>query len=142
MAQASDKASRQRPIAPHLEIYGWSWTMVMSGFHRATGFVLYLGMGLFALWLVLMTSSPATAEWAYWMVSRFPDWGPLKLGWILPFGFSWGLFHHLIGGIRHFIWDTGKGFDPVTRRNMAIFTLVGSVGCTLALWIIGFIIAY
>ncbi|MEN3931542.1 succinate dehydrogenase, cytochrome b556 subunit [Microvirga sp. W0021] len=132
MAQAGDKASRQRPLSPHIQIYGWSWTMVMSGFHRATGFALYFGMGLFALWLVLLTT-PSTNELAYWLVSNI-------IGWIVPFGFSWGLIHHLLGGIRHFIWDMGKGFDPVSRRNMAIYTLVGSTTLTLLLWVVGFML--
>lgn len=140
MAQAADKASRQRPLSPHIQIYGWSWTMVMSGFHRATGFALYFGMGLFALWLVLM-ASPGTAGFAYWMVSAFPG-GWFKLGWIVPFGFSWGLIHHAIGGIRHFIWDLGRGFDPVVRQKMAMYTLVGSVTLTVLLWVIGYIIAH
>ncbi len=139
MAQAEDKATRQRPLSPHIQIYGWSWTMVMSGFHRATGFALYFGMGLFALWLVLLTS-PGTSGFAYWAVSTFSIFG-IPVGWIIPFGFSWGLIHHMLGGIRHFVWDVGRGFDPVTRRNMALYTLVGSVTFTLLLWVVGLILA-
>ncbi len=128
MAQAGDKASRQRPLSPHIQIYGWSWTMVMSGFHRATGFALYFGMGIFALWLVMMASGdPVTVGWAYWFMTT-------PIGLLIAFGFSWGLIHHMLGGIRHFIWDVGRGFDPETRRHMAIYTLIGSITLTIVVW--------
>lgn len=130
MAQAEHgarKAPAQRPLSPHLQIYGWTWTFVMSGFHRASGVALYFGIGLFALWLVMLSSGAESALFAYWFMGT-------PIGLLIVFGFTWGLMHHLFGGIRHFIWDAGCGFDAVTRRRMAIFTLAASVIATILIW--------
>ncbi len=43
------------------------------------------------------------------------------------FGYTWALLHHMLGGIRHFIWDTGNGFEPNERQFLAIATIVGSI---------------
>ena len=47
------------------------------------------------------------------------------------FGYTWALVHHMLGGIRHLIWDTGHGLEPQTRMNLAQYSLVGSVALTL-----------
>ena len=60
------------------------------------------------------------------------------LGKLILFGFTWALVHHMLGGIRHLIWDTGVGFDPRTASMFAWATLVGSVVLTLVVWIIGY----
>ncbi len=60
------------------------------------------------------------------------------IGWILLLGFTWAILHHMLGGIRHLIWDTGRGFGPVEREWLTIASLVGSVGLTILVWIIGY----
>jgi succinate dehydrogenase / fumarate reductase cytochrome b subunit len=52
--------------------------------------------------------------------------------------FSWGLIHHMLGGIRHLIWDTGRGLDKVSIEIFAWGTLIGSTVLTLLLWIAGY----
>src|SRR6218665_1750170 len=109
-----------RPLSPHLQIYRWSWTMAPSIIHRATGCALYGGTVLIAAWLVAAASGPAAFETAQWIAGSF-------LGRLVLFGYSFSLIHHMLGGLRHFVWDTGKGYEPETRMKMAKFTLVGSV---------------
>jgi succinate dehydrogenase / fumarate reductase, cytochrome b subunit len=46
--------------------------------------------------------------------------------------------HHLLGGIRHLIWDTGRGFEPHERESLALATIVGSATLTVLLWIVGY----
>ncbi len=60
------------------------------------------------------------------------------LGRLILFGFTWALFHHLVGGIRHFIWDAGYGMDPPMRDQLAWATLIGGIVLTLIAWSIGY----
>ena len=54
------------------------------------------------------------------------------------FGFTWALFHHLLGGVRHFIWDAGYGLDDPARDQLARATLIGGFVLTIVVWIIGY----
>lgn len=117
----------RRPLSPHLTIYKPSMTMVMSIFHRLTGGALYLGTLLLVWWLLAL----ASGEEAFETVSAVFH---SLLGQVILFGFSWALFHHMLGGIRHLIWDTGVGFDRESRFFLARLTLIGSVVLTLLFW--------
>ncbi|HZW48235.1 MAG TPA: succinate dehydrogenase, cytochrome b556 subunit [Microvirga sp.] len=121
-----------RPLSPHLQIYRWSWTMAMSIFHRATGSALYIGIVLFAVWLVALASGPS----AFDAVQGF--FGS-PLGYLILFGYTWVLMHHMLGGVRHLVWDFGYGMEAVQRINMARFTLIGSIVLTVAIWAIAFL---
>lgn len=121
-----------RPLSPHLQVYRWSWTMVMSIFHRATGIALYLGTLLVAAWLLAMASGPAAYERVSWFFGS-------PIGLLVLFGYTWVLLHHMLGGVRHLVWDFGHGMGPATRINMARFTLVGSTILTVLIWAVAFL---
>jgi hypothetical protein len=74
---------------------------------------------------------PEYFEWVNGVFGSF-------LGRLVLFGYTWALVHHLLGGIRHFIWDTGHGFDPQTSTKMAWATITGSVILTVLIWIAGY----
>jgi succinate dehydrogenase / fumarate reductase cytochrome b subunit len=116
-----------RPLSPHLQIYRRTLTMMMSIVHRATGIALYAGTLLLVWWL----TAAATSDAYFDMVQRvFGSW----IGQIVLFGFTWALIHHAAGGIRHLIWDTGRGFDLVSVEASARIALAASVIVTIALW--------
>src|ERR1700757_3905128 len=122
---------KRRPLSPHLQIYRPTLTMVMSIAHRITGAMLYLGTLLLTWFLVAAASGASTFEAAaYWVNS--------VLGKAVLVGFTWALFHHLLGGIRHIIWDTGRGFEPRQREFLAQATLCGGIALTAAVWAIGY----
>jgi len=116
-----------RPLSPHLQIYRPVISMVMSIFHRITGTMLYLGMIVLAWWLIAAASGPD-----YFAVAM--DWIGSPLGYLILFGLSWSVFHHMLGGLRHFIWDVGYGFEIPQIRRLAWGTIIGSVSLTLAFW--------
>ena len=130
---AEVKASAPRPLSPHLQIYRWTWTMAMSVVHRITGSALYVGIALFAIWLVALASGPDAFE----AVQGF--FGS-PLGILILFGYTWILMHHMLGGVRHLVWDFGHGMEPGQRMAMARFTLIGSVALTLAIWVVAFLL--
>ncbi len=130
MADAKVSAPRvlaPRPLSPHLQIYRWSWTMAMSIFHRATGVALYGGTLLVAWWLVALAIGPDAYAPVQWVMNSI-------LGKLVLFGFTWAIFHHMLGGIRHFVWDLGHAFEREQRLGLARLTLIGSVTLTVALW--------
>jgi succinate dehydrogenase / fumarate reductase cytochrome b subunit len=101
--------------------------MVMSILHRMTGAALYLGSLLLAWWLVAAAIGP---EYFAFVNGIF---GSL-LGKIVLFGFTWSLLHHMMGGIRHFIWDTGRGLDIQSVKTLSIMSGIISVAATLLIW--------
>jgi len=102
----------------------------MSGFHRVTGMVLYFGIMLFVWWLQAAASGPGAFDFANRVLGSW-------LGLLILFGFSWGLIHHMVGGLRHFVWDFGVGLGKPARDRIALAAIVGSVSLTLVLWAIG-----
>ncbi|HUR42934.1 MAG TPA: succinate dehydrogenase, cytochrome b556 subunit [Aestuariivirga sp.] len=120
-----------RPLSPHLQIYRPMLTMMMSIMHRITGAALYFGVILLVWWLGAAAISDGYFGQAQ---SFFGHW----FGRLVLFGFTWALIHHALGGIRHLIWDTGRGFDPVTIEWMARANLAGSIILTVLLWIIAY----
>lgn len=127
---ADAKVRSERPLSPHLTVYRLSLTMVMSGAHRISGAVLYFGMPLLVWWLVAASTSPRNFDL---INGFFGTW----IGWLVLFGFTWALFHHLLGGIRHLIWDTGRGLGLYERNLFARLTIIGSVSLTVVVWLIG-----
>lgn len=124
---------RERPLSPHLTIYRWPITMTMSILHRITGGALYVGTLLVAWWLI----AAATSESYFTLVDGIMrSW----FGLLVLFGFTWAMFHHLLGGIRHFIWDTGAGLEKHTASKLGWATIAGSVLLTLAVWAVYFAI--
>ncbi len=130
--EARGSAGAQRPLSPHLQIYRPMLTMMMSIVHRITGAALYFGMLLVAWWLIAAAGGGngyTNLEWFF---------GTL-IGRMVLFGYTWALLHHLLGGIRHLIWDTLHGLEPVEREFLAAATLIGSILLTLVLWGIGYL---
>ena len=125
-------SARERPLSPHMQIYRWPLPMIMSIVHRITGAGLYFGTLLLVWWLVAAGQGPN----AYSKVSAFI--GSL-FGRVILFGYTWALIHHMLGGIRHLIWDSGHGFGP-ERESLALMTAVGSIGLTALLWVVGYLI--
>ncbi len=127
----SSPSNSNRPLSPHLSIYKPIPTMVMSIAHRLTGVALYFGTLMFAWWLI----AASTGESYFDFVQTFlGTW----FGRLILFGFTWALVHHMLGGVRHLIWDTGRLFDKDTSTKLAYATLIGSIVLTLLIWVVGY----
>jgi len=128
MAETGESATR--PLSPHLSVYRPLINMVMSILHRITGGALYFGTLLLAAWLV----AAASGEAPFALVNAF---FAHPVGKLVLFGYSWALLHHMLGGLRHFLWDTGRGFSISQVNALSWFTIIGSVVLTLVLWMVG-----
>jgi succinate dehydrogenase / fumarate reductase cytochrome b subunit len=127
---AETKINAARPLSPHLQIYKPMLTMMMSIFHRITGIGLYAGTLLLVWWLLAAASGPNGYAKFEWFAGSI-------IGRLILFGYTWALIHHMLGGVRHLIWDTGHGFGPNEREWLAAANLIGSITITVLLWIFG-----
>jgi succinate dehydrogenase / fumarate reductase, cytochrome b subunit len=127
MAGSIERRARPRPLSPHLQIYRPQINMVMSILHRITGAAMYVGTVLMAGWLLAAATSPACFAWLNGMFATWP-------GMIVLAGYSWALIHHALGGMRHFIWDTGAALDIAAVDLLSWGSLVLSVTLTAGLW--------
>ena len=135
MTNVTDNRQQARPISPHLSIYKMITTMEMSILHRITGAALYVGTLLVAWWLVAAASGEPYFNWVNGIFGSF-------LGRLVLFGYTWALMHHLLGGLRHFMWDTGHGLEKHFSTKMAWATIIGSVVLTLLIWIVGYMVRF
>ena len=123
----------ERPLSPHLQTYRWTLTMALSIVHRATGIALYFGTLLLAWWLIATASGPG----AYSYVQAFK--GSI-IGKLILFGYTWALLHHLVSGLRFFVWDLGYGFKASEREALTWGALIAGISLTVLVWIIAYAI--
>ena len=121
-------ATNSRPLSPHLGIWRWGPHMVVSILHRATGAALSLaGLAILAWWLMAI----ALGQDSY---AHFTKLATSPIGYVVLIGVTWSFFQHLLSGIRHLVMDTGAAFELGINKTFAIFTIVGSVLLTAAVW--------
>ncbi len=118
-----------RPLSPHLSIYRPQWTSMLSITHRATGVGMTLGALLIVWWLLGVASG---GEYFAMVDGVLTSW----IGLLILFGTTWALWFHLLNGIRHLVWDTGRGFDidKVEASGKAIAG--GSIAMTVLTWLV------
>jgi succinate dehydrogenase / fumarate reductase cytochrome b subunit len=131
MADAKISGARARPLSPHISIYKPTLTMMMSIAHRITGAALYFGTAILVWWLIAAASGPNAYAKVQWFMGSI-------VGQVILFGYTWALIHHMFGGIRHFVWDTGHGYGPTEREWLVRVGLAGSVATTIVLWLVGY----
>ena len=116
-----------RPLSPHLQIYRLPLVALMSITHRITGVALSAGTILLVIWL----GSAAYGPEAYDQVSACLA---SPFGLFVLFGFSAAFYYHLCNGIRHLVWDSGRGFELPTVRFANKLVILGAVVLTAATW--------
>lgn len=116
-----------RPLSPHLSIYRWPITMTMSILHRATGLALTVGFIVLTAWLFAVASG---AE-AYSVFTSYMD---TVAGKIMLVGWSFTFFFHLSNGVRHFVWDFGRGFERPQANASAWFVLLLAIASSALFW--------
>lgn len=129
--RAASGAAGNRPLSPHLQIYRWQWTMALSILHRATGVALTVGTLALVYWIVAAATGPIAFEQAQRL---FGHW----IGQLLLLGWSFALFYHLCNGIRHLVWDAGRGYELGTARLSGYVVFLAAVLLTALAWLVGY----
>ena len=116
-----------RPLSPHLGIYRWQYTMALSILHRGTGVALSVGL----LFLIYWVAALATGAEAF---ARAQDMFAHPLMRAALVGFSFAFFYHLANGVRHLMWDTGRGLERASARMSGWIALLSAVIITVLFW--------
>ena len=124
-------ASAKRPLSPHLQVYLWQWTMLLSILHRFTGVGLAVGTLLLVYWLAAAAYGPEAFETAQAIIGSI-------IGQLCLFGWTCALFYHLCNGIRHLVWDAGLGYELDIAFRSGLAVLAASGGLTVLSWILGY----
>ena len=124
----------KNPLSPHLQIYRWQVSSLVSITHRITGIFNLLGLIFICAWI----SSAGIGENFFECFSIF-----LKsfIGKFILIGFTWSMSFHLLSGIRHLAWDLGYGFEIKTANISGIIVIISSLVLTIIFWLLakGFI---
>jgi succinate dehydrogenase / fumarate reductase, cytochrome b subunit len=130
VARNSDGKLIRRPLSPHLQVYRWPISMVLSISHRVTGVGLGVGTLLLTWWLVAAAISDDAFARVQWFLAT-------PVGMLLLLGWTLALCFHFFAGIRHLAWDAGYGFEQPWYDRSAWAVVVLTVAATLLLWIVG-----
>ncbi len=117
----------ERPLSPHLTIYRWPITMILSILHRVTGVALAVGLVAFVFWLEAIAYEAVSYD-LFNEIARSVIGQLALLGWLFSF------FFHLSNGIRHLVWDTGRMFEKRDTDLSAWVVLVATVAMTGCYW--------
>lgn len=126
-------ATHERPTSPHLQIYRWQITMVLSILHRATGVALAVGTLVLVWWLIAAAAGPEAYAGVAWFLGSW-------LGYLVLIGWSFSLFYHLCNGIRHLAWDAGWGFEIPTFYRTGWTAVTAAAVLTLAAWVAAIVV--
>ena len=127
-------AKNNQPLSPHLTVYKWQVTNTLSIMHRFSGFTLCFGGVLLSIWLI----SIGLGDSAYALFVRFSNHMIVKLFFL---ALSFAFFYHSLNGIRHLMWDIGKGFETNELMISGLIVVTGAIlfACLFWLKILGLI---
>jgi succinate dehydrogenase / fumarate reductase cytochrome b subunit len=131
VSQVATMSSQERPLSPHLQIYRPQLTSVLSILHRLTGLALAAGTILLVYLLIAIAAGPGDYRTAQTIVGSLP-------GRLLLFGWSWALFFHLCNGVRHLVWDTGRGFGLRSVYASGWVAVIAATALTVVAWFAGY----
>ena len=122
------------PLSPHLQIYRWQISSLLSIAHRISGVINLLALVLIFFWLILLSFGESNYELFLLIINSF-------FGKFILIGFTWSMSFHLLSGLRHLFWDLGYGFEIKTANISGIVVIVSSLIMTIIFWLLarGFI---
>jgi succinate dehydrogenase / fumarate reductase, cytochrome b subunit len=119
--------TRARPTSPHWTVYRWEIGMSLSILHRITGGVFALGLIALSYWLIALANGPEAYETAASVLGN-------PLGLLVLVGWTFAFLFHFLNGVRHLVWDTGRGFEKAQRRGGGWFAVIAAAALTIVVW--------
>jgi succinate dehydrogenase / fumarate reductase, cytochrome b subunit len=119
----------QNPISPHLQIYRWHISSLLSITHRIAGVINLLALILMFFWILTFSFSENNYELFLQAINSF-------FGKFILIGFTWSMSFHIFSGIRHLVWDMGYGFEIKTANISGILVIFFSLVTTIIFWLL------
>ena len=116
------------PLSPHLQIYRWHISSLLSITHRIAGVINLLALILIFFWLVVLSLGESNYELFLSIINSF-------FGKSILIGFTWSMSFHLLSGIRHLVWDLGYGFEIKTANISGTIVIITSLVVTVIFWL-------
>tara|TARA_B100001173_G_scaffold73028_1_gene62146 strand:- start:183 stop:569 length:387 start_codon:yes stop_codon:yes gene_type:complete len=118
----------KNPISPHLQVYRWHISSLLSIAHRILGVINFLSLiAIFFFLLILSFGENHYIPFLIFINSFF--------GKFILIGFTWSMCFHLLSGVRHLIWDMGYGFEIKTANASGILVIILSLVMTVLFWV-------
>ena len=121
---------KKNPLSPHLQIYRWHLSMILSITHRIIGIANSVAVILICLWTISLLFGEENYENIKILFQSL-------LGKLLITSLSWSFSFHMLSEIRHLIWDLGYGFDLKISKITGIITIIGSLALTVLIFLLG-----
>tara|TARA_Y100000590_G_scaffold23808_1_gene27192 strand:+ start:943 stop:1329 length:387 start_codon:yes stop_codon:yes gene_type:complete len=118
----------KNPISPHLQIYRWHISSLLSITHRISGVINLIALILIFFWLIILSFGQNNYDLFLLLLNSF-------LGKFILIGFTWSMNFHLLSGIRHLFWDLGYGFEIKTANISGILVIILSLVLTIIFWL-------
>tara|TARA_B100000427_G_C15149813_1_gene438217 strand:- start:118 stop:504 length:387 start_codon:yes stop_codon:yes gene_type:complete len=118
----------KNPLSPHLQIYRWHISSLLSITHRISGIINFLALILIFLWLIVLSLGESNYESFLLIVNSF-------LGKFILIGLTWSMIFHVLSGIRHLAWDLGYGFEIKTANISGVIVIIFSLVFTIIFWL-------
>jgi len=118
----------KNPLSPHLQIYRWHISSLLSITHRISGVINLLGLILIFLWLLFLSTGESNYEVFLLSINSF-------FGKFILIGLTWSMSFHILSGIRHLAWDLGYGFEIKTANISGLIVIVSSLILTVIVWL-------
>ena len=121
--------NNQNPISPHLQIYRWHISSLLSITHRITGVVNLLALILMFFWILTFSLGESNYALFILVINSF-------FGKFILIGFTWSMSFHIFSGIRHLAWDMGYGFEIKTANISGTLVILSSLVTTIIFWLL------
>ena len=118
----------KNPLSPHLQIYRWHISSLLSITHRISGVINLLALILIFFWLIFLSLGENNYQSFLLIINSF-------IGKFILIGFTWSMSFHLLSGIRHLAWDLGYGFEIKTANITGAIVIISSLALTIIFWL-------
>tara|TARA_Y100000992_G_scaffold291009_1_gene247076 strand:+ start:206 stop:598 length:393 start_codon:yes stop_codon:yes gene_type:complete len=118
------------PLSPHIQIYKWHISSLVSISHRITGIINIIGVTFICVLASLLSLGESNYEMTYLFLSS-------QIGKFLILGLTWSFSFQILSEIRHLIMDLGYGFELKTSKITGLIVICGSIVLTVTLYLIG-----
>ena len=118
----------KNPLSPHLQIYRWHISSLLSTTHRISGVINLLALILIFFWLIFLSLGENNYQSFLLIINSF-------IGKFILIGFTWSMSFHLLSGIRHLVWDLGYGFEIRTANITGVIVIISSLALTIIFWL-------
>ena len=120
----------KKPLSPHIQIYKWHISSLVSISHRITGIINILAITLICFWIALVLLGESNYELINFFLQTF-------IGKFILIGITWSFSFQMLSEIRHLIMDIGYGFELQTTKTTGLIVIFGSIILTILIYLLG-----